>query len=139
MPRTRAGYKFPHVTTEARTHDHAMCKVVEVIAARAAAGQEPWGTVHAMPPVADAAQAHSVRMRLFNGRRCSILAKRFGTISVSVRYRQPDGTWENKQAPVNGAYVLGVAVYLRDAARAEIVGRVNRGEALVYNAFREAP
>lgn len=136
MPRTRAGYKFPHVTTQAREHDHALCKVVEVIAARAAAGQEDWGTVHAMPGVADAGQVHSVRMRLFNARRCKILAGRFGQISVSVRYQQPDGTWENKRTPVNGVHVLGVAVYLRDAARAEIIGRVRRGDQLDYNPRR---
>lgn len=136
MPRTTAGHKYPHVTTDAKEHDHAMCKVVEVIAARAAAGQEPWGTVHPMPPVTDATQAHQVRNKLFGGRRCSALATRFGTISVSVRYRQPDGTWQNKRTPVNGAYVLGVAVYLRDAARAEIVGRVNRGEPLAFNHYR---
>lgn len=136
MPRTRAGARFPHATTQAREHDHALCKVVEAIAARAAAGQEPWGTVHPMPPVADAAQVHQVRNRLFGGRVCRQLSTRFGELSVSVRYQQPDGSWENKRTPVNGAYVLGVAVYLRDAARSEITGRVRRGEPLAYNPLR---
>jgi hypothetical protein len=114
-----------------------MCRVVEAIAARAAAGVEPWGTVHPMPGIAGAQRVHAIRNRLFSGKNCGILAERFGEISVSVRYRQADGSWENKRVPVEGAYVLGVAVYLRAAARSEIIGRVQRGEKLAFNPYKE--
>jgi hypothetical protein len=139
MPRTRAGYKFPHVTTQAKEHDHALCKVVEAVAARAAAGHEEWGTVHLMPPVDDGGRAKAVRNKIFGARNCAVLAGRFGELSVSVRYLHPDGSLSNTQAPVSGAYRLAVAVYLRDAARAEIIGRVRRGEPLAFNPYREGP
>lgn len=136
MPRATAGYRYPHATTAAREHDHKFCDVVAAIAARAAAGHEEWGTVHLMPPIADAGQAKTVRNKIFNGRNCKQLAARFGTLSVSVRYLVPSGDFTNKQAPVNGAYVLVVGVYLREQARQEIAGRVGRGEQLAYNPYR---
>ena len=136
MPRTTAGHRYPHVSSTARPHDHAMCKVIEAIVKRAVSGAEPWGTVHDLPPVAAEDRAHAFRNRLFNARNCGQLADRYGPLSVSVRYRHPDGELRNKRAPGGRGYVLAVAVYPRDAARAEITRRVGDGQRLAYNPWR---
>lgn len=138
MPRTTAGHRYPHVSTTARPHDHAMCKVIEAIAERAASGTEEWGTIHDMPPVGDEVKAHALRNKLFNARNCGQLADKYGPLSVSVRYRHPDGQLRNQRVPAGRGYVLVVAVYPRDMARAEITRRVGDGKKLAYNPRREA-
>lgn len=137
MPRKTAGHRFPHATTEARPHDHTMCKIIDMIAERAGSGDEEWGTVHRMPPLPDAAQAHAVRNKLFNARKCRTLARIHGTLSVSVRYATDTGELTNTRTVTAKGYVLAVAVYPRAQARQNIITRVNSGERLSYNAYRE--
>ena len=136
MPRTTAGHRYPHVSVTARTHDHAMCKVVEAIAKRAAGGAEEWGTTHRMPPVGDQQRAGELRNKLFNARNCGILAGKYGPLSVSVRYLHPDGELRNKRVPAGSGFVLVVAVYPRADGRAEIARRVGDGKKLDYNPWR---
>lgn len=137
MPRKTAGYRFPHATTEAREHDHRMCQVIGAIAQRAADGAEEWGTAHHMPPLGDEAEAHRARNRLFGGRGCSRLAKVHGALSVSVMYLTPGGEYTNTRTATERGYVLVVRVWPRSTGRREIIARVERGERLTYNAFRE--
>lgn len=127
MPRKQAGYRYPHVTTDAREHDHRMCKVIEVIADRVLAGTEEWGVPHAMPPVPDEATAKKTRSRFFTAKFCKILERRYGELmSVRCEYE------------LTGAgYVVTVQVWPRSVARAEITRRVSAGEKLAYNPYRE--
>jgi hypothetical protein len=137
MARTRAGYKYPHATTDARPHDHRMCRVIEVIAGRATAGAEAWGTIHHMPPIGDEQAASRARARLFNARNCPRLAIKYGQLSVSVHYTADDGTTSNERVAGEHGYVLAVRVYPRAMARSEIVRRVRAGQPLAYNARKE--
>lgn len=128
MARKTAGRRYPHATTDAREHDHRMCKVVEAIADRVTAGQEEWGIVHPMPPVGDEATAKSIRARLFRAKFCTALKKKYGELmSVRCEYELTEL-----------GYVISVQVWPRSVARAEITRRVNAGEKLHYNPFRES-
>jgi hypothetical protein len=115
-----------------------MCKVVGAIAERVASGAEPWGTPHAMPPLADEMTAHATRNRLFNARNCGILADAFGELSVSVMYARAGGALTNTRVPGDGGYVLVVRVFDRDTGRRAIINRVNAGQPLAYNRRKEA-
>jgi hypothetical protein len=127
MPRKTAGYRYPHATTAARSHDHGMCRVIEAIADRVLAGREDWGTPHPMPPVSDEATARRLRARLFGTKRCRQIEQRYGEpMSVRCEY----------ELTGNG-YVLTVQVWPRSAGRAEIARRMKRGEPLAYNPYRE--
>lgn len=137
MPRKTAGKRYPFATTDARPHDHSLCRVVGKIAERAARGDEPWGTVHRMPPVPGEEQAADIRRRLFLGRDCKALARQHGELSVQVRYLGEDGEAGNSPARRPEGYVLAVAVWPRDRGKAEIARRVNDGESLHYNVLRE--
>ena len=137
MPRTRAGYRYPHASTDAREHDHRMCAVIDAIAQRAGSGAEEWGTAHHMPPLGSATEAHRARNKLFNGRDCAKLAKAHGALSVSVMYLTPSGEYTNTRTTAGDGYVLVVRVWPRATGQQEIVSRVGRGERLTYNAFRE--
>lgn len=137
MPRTTAGHRYPFASSTARQHDHAMCRVIEAAVKRATAGDEDWGTTHPLPPVGSEAQAHIARNKLFNARNCGILADRYGPLSVSVRYLHPDGELRNGRLPTDRGFVLVIAVWPRDMARAAITKRVKAGERLAYNPRRE--
>lgn len=139
MPRTRAGYKYPYATTAARVHDHKMCRVIEIIAARVDDGAEPWGTVHRMPPIGNEETARRARARLFGARNCPRLATRHGQLSVSVMYARDDGTLTNSREAGEHGFVLAVRVFSRDVALGEIVRRVRAGQQLAYNTRRETP
>ncbi len=127
MARRPAGKRYPHITTDARPHDHRWCPVAAAIASRAQAGKEQWGTRHDFPAVATRAEAEEIRHGLFRARDCKQLRAEGGPeISVHSGYdTMSDGTF----AP----YVM---VYLRSQAKAEIVRRVKAGEPLVYNPMR---
>src|SRR5215469_10020983 len=84
MGRKTAGYRYPHATTDAREHDHRMCRVVEVIADRVLAGTEQWGIIHPMPPVGDETTAKRTRARFFNAKFCRQLERKYGEL-MSVR------------------------------------------------------
>lgn len=133
MPRTTAGHRYPYASSTARVHDHGMCKVIEAILKRIAAGTEPWGTPHDMPPLGDEQQAHATRNKLFGARNCGKLADAHGEISISVMYRQPDATLTNNRVPGTGGYILVVRVYDRDTGRRKIVSDVRAGKPLAYN------
>lgn len=136
MPRTTAGARYPFASTAARQHDHRWCPVVDAIAARAAAGGEPWGAEHDMPPLDGAEQATRIRQGLFRGRGCARLRKQHGQLSVSVTYRDDRGELHNRAVPRAGKYVLVVRVWTRGAAKQEIARRVADGQPLDYNVMR---
>lgn len=140
MPRKGAGYKYPHVTTAAKVHDHTMCPVIGAIATRARAGDEPWGTEHEMPPLPlDEDAVTRIKNQLFLGRSCQKLAREHGALSVSVTYRTPDGQLQNSPpVRLEGGYVLVVRVWDRRTAKAEIERRVEQGQPLAYNVMRNA-
>ena len=125
MPRTRAGRRYPHVTTEARPHNHQFCPVVSAIAAAAAKGDEPWGTRHEWHVTTEDA-ARSARTGFYAARYCKAVRGQLGEpASVQSQY-EPDGeTWK-----------VWVRVWPRSAARAEIARRVKAGERLAYNVMR---
>jgi hypothetical protein len=137
MPRKTAGYKYPHVSSTAREHDHRMCAVIDAIARRAASGAEPWGTPHHMPPLGDESQAHRVRNRLFGGRSCPRLARVHGTLSVSVMYATDAGEYTNARTATGKGFVLVVRVFTRDAGQQAITERVASGQQLAYNPRKE--
>jgi hypothetical protein len=139
MPRTGAGARYPHISSTARVHDHRFCKVVQAIIERARVGAEPWGTPHPMPPLIDEANAHSVRNKLFGAKWCGQLEDKYGTKhSVSVKYRQPDGTLADRRVPGEGGYALVVIVWGPvDVGRRKVVRDVAAGKPLAYNPLKE--
>lgn len=138
MPRTAAGRRYPHATTDARRHACIMCHIIGMIADRAAAGAEEWGTPHRMPPVTDGEDcAAQVRRDLFLGRSCRKLASRHGPLSVSVHWLTPGGETVNRPAVRRPeGWVLVVRVWSRDQGNAEIVRRASAGEQLHYNVLK---
>jgi hypothetical protein len=138
MPRKGAGYKYPHITTAARVHDHTMCPVTSAIAEAARAGDEPWGTEHDMPIMAvDADKAIEIRRKLFTAKDCKRLAAVHGALSVSVTWRTPEGGLQNSPpVRLEGGYQLVVRVWAKSIAKAEIQRRVEAGEPLAYNVMR---
>ena len=119
MAKRPAGRKYPHVTTAAKQHDCTFCAVVQVIYDRAAAGKEPWGALHYMPAVASEVTALEAKRGFYRSRR------KHGW-SVQADYERLD----------DGTFRPWVRVWTREAARAEIVRRVQNGEALSYNVAR---
>lgn len=138
MPRTGAGRRYPHATTDARRHACTMCHVVGLVAERAESGAEDWGTPHRMPPVTDGEdRAEQVRRDLFVARSCPKLAKRHGPLSVSVQWLAADDSTVNRPTVRRPeGWVLVIRVWSRDQARAEIARRVGAGEQLHYNVMR---
>lgn len=137
MARKTAGYRYPHATTDARQHDHTWCPVIGKIADRVAAGTEPWGIPHPMPPIAGEPDAARIRQGLFRGRSCRQVTSKHGQLSVSVMYRYADGTEGNKpDLGPGGRYVLVVRVWDRKTAKREMARRVKNGEQLHYNVLR---
>jgi hypothetical protein len=111
-----------------------MCRVVEIILRRAYAGDEPWGTPHALPPVADPDRVHAIRNRLFAAKNCGQLEDIFGARhSISVMYQRADGRLGNRAAPGSGGYVLVIRAWPLIFGRREITERVRRGEQLAFN------
>lgn len=125
MPRRTAGRRYPHATTDAREHDHRMCLVVQAIADRATAGDEPWGTRHDMPVLPDEATAKKVRSRMHTTKFCRGLERRFGEL-MSVKC---------EIEPAAKGWLVWVKVWPRSLARAEITRRVSAGEQLHYNPY----
>lgn len=129
MARTRAGKRYPHVTTAAREHNHRMCPVVGKITERAAAGAEPWGTRHDMPPVPAEQTAREVKAAFYSARYCKQLMAATGEpLSIQSDFDQLG----------DKSYVVWVRVWPRSIAKAEIARRVNAGEPLAYNVLRGA-
>lgn len=138
MPRTTAGHRYPHISSTARVHDHDVCRiVVERIIKAVAAGTEPWGTVHRLPPIADEMTAHNLRNKVFGGKWCGILEDRYGTQhSISVFYEIADGKLVNKdrRAPQADGYHLVVFVWGSvNVGRRKVIADVRAGKPLAYN------
>lgn len=129
MARQRAGKRYPHITTDAKPHNHRMCPVVLVIGDRAAAGAEPWGHRHDMPPVPSSSAASEIKQAFYSARYCRKLTAHFG---------EPLSIQSNVDRIGDTAYVVWVRVWPRSVAKAEIVRRVQANEALAYNAARGA-
>jgi hypothetical protein len=115
------------VTTAAKPHNHRMCPVIEVIADRVAAGAEPWGTRHDMPPVPGESAAREIKQAFYSARYCKQLTSKLGEpLSVQCDF----GRIGDK------SYQVWVRVWPRSVAKAEIARRVNAGEPLAYNVLR---
>lgn len=127
-----AGARYPHVTTDAKPHDHRWCPVAGAIAHRAMNGKEQWGTRHDLPVVADVTNddgsgALDIQRGLYRARSCRQLrTEGLPAISIQAGYEQL----------ADGTYRPWVRVFDRKQAKAEIVRRVTSGEALPYNAMR---
>lgn len=129
MARTRAGKRYPHVTTDARPHNHSFCPVVRVISSRAMLGAEPWGTRHDMATVQSETMARKVKQGFYAARYCPELTKHVGEpISVQSDFERIGDT----------EYQVWVRVWPRSVAKAEIARRVKSGEELAYNVLRGA-
>ena len=123
MPRRTAGAKYPHVTTDAKPHNHGLCPVVQAIMKRVAAGEEEWGALHKMPAVTTEADAKKVRTGFYAARYCREITRALGEpVSIQSNYDED-----------NGAYVNWVRVWPRSVAKLEIARRVTAGEKLAYN------
>ena len=124
MARTGAGHKYPHVTTDARPHNHAMCPIVAAWAGYAAAGGEDWGTRHDMPALTSEAAARKAKTGFYAARYCKELKAQLGEpVSIQADITQPSP----------GKYVVWFRVWPRSVAKAEIARRVAAGEQLAYN------
>jgi hypothetical protein len=127
VPRRQPGAKYPHVTTDAKPHNHSMCPVINAIVGRVLEGQEEWGTLHRMPPVTDEATAKQVRTGFYAARYCRELTKALGEpVSVQATYEPGD----------DGTFVNTVRVWPRSVAKREIARRVSSGEPLAYNVLQ---
>src|SRR5579863_4336364 len=127
MARTRAGKRYPHVTTAAKPHNHRMCPVAELIADRAAAGAEPWGTRHDMPAVPTETAAKEIKQAFYSARYCKQLMSKLGEpLSVQCDFDQIG----------DKSYRVWVRFWPRSVAKAEIARRVSAGEPLAYNVLR---
>lgn len=127
MARKQAGRRYPYVTTDARPHNHRMCPVARVIGDRAAAGAEPWGTRHDMPPVPSETIAREVKQAFYSARYCRELTKHFG---------EPLSVQSDFERVADNDYRVWVRIWPRSVARAEIARRVKSGEPLAYNVLR---
>lgn len=139
MARKTAGYRYPHATTAARQHDHSMCAVAETIAARAEAGAEEWGTPHRLPPVGDPAEAHRIRNRLFAAKQCKRVQKAHGMLSIAVHYLTDGEELTNTRTATGRGHILVIRVWPIAHGRARITERVEAGEQLDYNPWKERP
>jgi hypothetical protein len=127
LARTRAGKRYPHITTDAKPHNHKMCGVVRVIGDQAAAGLEPWGTRHDMPPVPSETVAREVKNAFYAARYCRQLAARFGEpVSIQSDFDRLGDT----------SYVTWFRVWPRSIAQKEIARRVKAKEPLHYNVLK---
>lgn len=127
MARQRPGKKYPHITTDARPHDHSMCPVVQAAADRVVAGADQWGERHPLPPVPSASIAAKLKGSFYAARYCRKLADRYGEpLSVQAGFDRA----------ADDAYVVWFRVWPRTVARAEIVRRVKSGEPLHYNVVK---
>ncbi len=136
MARKTAGARYPHASSTARQHDHQWCPVVGAVADQVAAGAEPWGTPHTLPPLPATDQAVRIRQGLFRGRDCAQLKKKHGDLSVSVTYQDENGKLHQSPVLNGGKYVLVVRVWSRAIAKKEITRRVADGEGLHYNVLK---
>lgn len=132
MRKRPAGKRYPHVTTDATTHDHRYCPVVAAIARRIADGREQGGLRHVLPAVPDERNddgtgADDIKRGLYRARSCRQLTlEGVPQRSVQADYeRLPDGTWQP-----------WVRVWDRAEAKREITRRVKAGEPLPYNVMR---
>jgi hypothetical protein len=130
-----AGARYPHVTTQAKPHDHRWCPVAGAIARRAVDGKEQWGVRHDLPAVADETNstgtgARDIKNGLYRARSCrQLLTEGLPAISIQADYdRLADGTFRP-----------WIRVFSREQAKAEIVRRVKEGEPLHYNVMRSQP
>jgi hypothetical protein len=106
-----------------------MCPVVLVVGDRAAAGLEPWGHRHDMPPVQSETTANEIKQAFYAARYCRKLGAHFG---------EPLSVQSNIERLGPTSYVVWVRVWPRSVAKAEIVRRVQAREPLAYNAARGA-
>jgi hypothetical protein len=141
VPRKGAGWKYPHITTQAKPHDHTMCPVIGQIATLARSGSEPWGTPHEIGPIpVTQAKITEIRNQLFHHKKCQRILAEHGALSASVTYRDPDGQLVNPgTAPpprLEGGYVLVIQVWTRERGKANIASRVEAGEPLAFNILR---
>jgi len=122
-----AGKKYPHVTTDAKPHEHRWCPVAGAIAQRALAGKEQWGVRHDFPAFATEDKAKEVRAGLYKARNCKILRDEgLPELSVQAEY----------DTLADGTFRPWIRVFLRSQAKAEIARRVKAGEPLHYNVMR---
>jgi hypothetical protein len=127
LGRTRPGRRYPHVTTDAKPHEHMMCPVVRKIGDQAAAELEPWGTRHDMPPVPSETIARKVKGAFYSARYCRELGKHFGEpVSIQSDFDRLGDT----------SYVVWFRVWPRSVAQKEIARRVKNKEPLHYNVLK---
>lgn len=141
MGKRPAGARYPHATTRQagpaggtittpKEADHRFCPVLAAVAGEVAAGREPWGTPHVLPPVATEDEAADAVAGLYRARNHT--GRKRGAChdqALSVR-----ATWAHAG---RGKYVVTLQVWDRATARAEIVRRVRDGEQLAYNVRRK--
>lgn len=129
MSKRPAGYRYPHVTTEAKESDHRFCPVLEAVRQRVADGREPWGYPHVMPPVKSLAEAQDAKNGLYRARNHTSRKRgRCGDQALSVRADYHDNG--------DGTYTITFQVWDRATAKQEIIRRVRDGEQLAYNVRR---
>lgn len=128
MPRKTAGRKYPHVTTDAKPHNHQMCPVLEAIVAKVQAGDEDWGHVHEWH-VATEADAKAIRTGFYAARYCRAITKALGEpVSIRANIEPAEDTWR-----------ITLQAWPRSVAKLEIARRVRNGEQLAYNVMKETP
>lgn len=128
MARKTAGRKYPYATTAARPHDHVYCPAVQAFVARAKAGLDAWGQVHALPAVGTLEQAERAKAGLYRARKHGY--------SIRARVIGPGGQLASGAAVADGQYVVELQVWTRAAAREYIAGEVQAGRPLAYNVLR---
>lgn len=131
MARTRSGKRYPYTTTDARAHDHRFCSVVQTIAQLAEAGQEPWGTVHPMPPAGSLDQAEDAKRGLYRARKHGY--------SIRAAVLKPGDQLPDGHLVADGQYVVTLQVWTRQAAKQYIAAQVQAGQRLAYNVRRKDP
>jgi hypothetical protein len=139
VPRKTAGRKYPHVTTDAKPHNHQFCPVVSKIVELAAAGDEEWGTIHEWHVTAET-DAKNARTGFYAARYCRSITARLGEpVSVQANYEPDDPMWKagkGKSAALPTTWRVWVRVWPRSVAKKEIARRVKAGEQLAYNVTR---
>lgn len=125
-----AGYRYPHVTTEARDADHRFCPVLEAVRARVEAGAEEWGKIQhvsatlATPAAADDVMRGLYRARNHTGKKRDACGPRALSVQAGY-YDNPDGT-----------FGVWFRVWDRATAKRYLAARVAAGEQLAYNVMR---